>query len=142
MTRSRLADADGVVTLWVLLLVLALFTLGGLSIDLWHVLSQRRALVAVADAAAFAGASGLDTELFRAQGTVRLDPDRAEALAGRSVRRQADTAALTGWRVAADPQRVTVVVTGEIETFLLRLAGPGLDRLEVTVRAAAEPRPG
>lgn len=132
----------GAATLWLLVLALMVLTLGGLSIDLWQVVSQRRALVGVADAAAYAGASGLDTDAFRERGAVRLDPARARAMADRSVRHQADVRSLVDWQVAADGGHITVAVDGELDTFLLRLVDPRLDHLDVTVTATAEPHAG
>ncbi|MFI5372728.1 MAG: pilus assembly protein TadG-related protein, partial [Candidatus Eisenbacteria bacterium] len=51
--------SQGTVTLWLLGLCLLLFALGGISLDLWRSFSERRALVATADAAALAGASAV-----------------------------------------------------------------------------------
>lgn len=69
--------------LWGLGLVLILFGAAGLAIDTWRVLAERQALAGLADSASIAGATAIDVEAFRADGTVQLDPriasDRAVA---------------------------------------------------------------
>lgn len=139
-TRGRAGREDGALVLWFLGLCLLLLTLAGLGLDLWRGFSERRALAAIADAAAFAGASGIDEDHFRRTGETRLDPRRARFMAARSVGAQTDDRALTGTQVTVDPggAHVTVVVTGEVPVTLLALltAGP----LEVAATATAEPR--
>lgn len=136
------ADEEGAVVLWLLGVSVMILMLGGLSIDLWHVFGERRVLVGAADAAAYAGASGLDEATYRATGTVRLSPARAEELARRAVARQPDTAALTRAEVAATAEAVTVTLHGRVDVMLLRLLAPGTGSLDVTVTATAEPRLG
>lgn len=130
---------DGAVTLWLLGLSLVLLSVGALSLDLWHVLAERRALAGIADAAAYAGASGIDEAAFRADASLLLDPSRARALADHAVRRQADQRSLAGWRADADAASVTVEVTGNVDTFLLPLLDRDLAAIEVTVRSTARP---
>ncbi len=55
----------GSVTIWMLGLSLVLFALGGLSIDLWRILAERRTLSAAADAAAIAVVSAIDLDAYR-----------------------------------------------------------------------------
>jgi Flp pilus assembly protein TadG len=130
------------VVLWLLGVSTMLLMLGGLSIDLWHVFSERRALVGAADAAAYAGASGIDLDAYRRDGTVRLGP-AAEELARASLAGQGDLAALAGTpAIAVAPERVTVVLEGRVELTLLRLLAPGTDALDLRVSASAEPRLG
>lgn len=52
--------------MWMLGLSMILMVLGGLSMDLWRVLGERRLLASVADSAAVAAASALDLESIRA----------------------------------------------------------------------------
>lgn len=136
----RLREEDGALVLWFLGLCLLLLTLGGLGLDLWRGFSERRALVAIADAAAFAGASGIDENHFRVAGEVRLAHGRARALAAASVASQTDDRALTGAAVAVAPDgsSVSVTVAGEVPLTLLRLIVTG--PMEVTAVATAEPR--
>ena len=72
-TFARSRDERGTMTLWVLGLCIAVLFLGGLSLDLWRVITVRRSLVAMADTGATAGANGLDQGCV-AGGVLHLDP--------------------------------------------------------------------
>ena len=111
--RSRRREA-GTITLWLLGVCLLLFALGGISLDLWRGFSARRSLAGAADAAALAGASGIDEEVYRRSGVVQLDPALAESRARTYVVRQLDAGALREVEVHAEREAVTVVVRGEI----------------------------
>ena len=82
MRRPR--PDGGFLTIWMLGLCLLLLVLGGASLDLWRAFSQRQALAGLADAAALAGASGIDRAAAR-RGVIRLDPAEATSLANRSI---------------------------------------------------------
>lgn len=133
-------DERGTVTLWVLGLSLMMLFVGGIALDLWRAFSERRALAGVVDAAAVAGASGIDTHAFRATGEVRLDPPMSEALAWETLEDQQDTRALEGVAVEATTQDVTVTATGTVDFTLLRIFLSDEEPFRVTVRATAEPR--
>lgn len=135
----RTAD-DGTVTLWLLGLCMAVLLLGGLSLDLWRAFNERRALAGAVDAAAVAGASGLDEDAFRRDGSVLLDPALAERLAAGSLLAQDPTPALTGWQARATAEAVTVTATGEVELTLLRLLAPDQAPLAIEVSATVTPR--
>ena len=139
-TRAAGADERGTITLWLLGLCMMLLLLGGISLDLWRAFSERRSLAAAADAAAIAGATALDTDAYRASGTVQLIPAAAEARALASLRDQLDTRSLRDVKIHADTTAVTVEVHGEVGFTLLQLADPGGD-LPITVRAIARPQP-
>ncbi|MBW3659266.1 MAG: hypothetical protein KY457_11550 [Actinobacteria bacterium] len=140
---ARHADEEGMVVLWLLGVAAMLLMLGGLSIDLWQVFSERRALVGAADAAAFAGASGIDVDAYRADGSVVLAPVVAQQLAIDALARQQDLGVLAGApAVSVTPTRVTVTLDGRVELTLLRLLAPGTDALDLRVMATAEPRVG
>lgn len=129
------------VVLWLLGVAAMLLMLGGLSIDLWQVFSERRALVGAADAAAYAGASGIDVAAYRSDGSVVLEPAVAEALAVDTLGRQEDLAMLAGApSIRVDGDRVTVTLHGRVELVLLRLLAPGVDGLDLRVTSSAEPR--
>lgn len=132
-------DQAGTITLWLLGLSLLLFALGGISLDLWRGFSARRSLSTAADAAALAGASAVDEEVYRRSGAVWLDPALAEARARTHLARQTDAEGLRGMSVHADRDAVTVVVRGEIGFTLLGVVDPGGD-LDVRVTATATPR--
>jgi Flp pilus assembly protein TadG len=138
--RPASGSERGTVTLWILGLCLMVFLLGGISLDLWRAFSERRALAAVADAAAVAGASALDTAAYRAANTVQLVPVEAERRARASLADQLDQRALRGAHVTASTTEVTVVVAGRVDFSLLRILSP-VDAFELTVRATAQPEP-
>ena len=125
-------------TLWLLGLWLMLFALGGISLDLWRSFSERRALAATADAAAWPGASAIDEARYHETGVVELVPTEAEARARAGIAAQLDRDALRTVDVRADDEAVTVVVHGEVGFTLLGLLHRGA--FEVEVAATATPR--
>jgi Flp pilus assembly protein TadG len=139
---SRRGKEGGSVTLWVLGLCVMLLFVGGLAIDLWRAFSERRALANMADAAAVAGSSAVDTDHFRHTDEVRLDPALAEQLARDSMDAQADRRSLVGATARATPDEVTVTATGRVDFSLLRIFMADHDPLTVTVSATADPRRG
>jgi hypothetical protein len=130
---------SGTITLWLLGVCLMLFALGGISLDLWRGFSERRALAAVADAAALAGASAVDEAQYRASGEIVLVPSLAEARARAHLAQQVDRDALRSVVVRADTEAVTVVVRGEVGFTLLGVLEPQGD-FDVRVTATATPR--
>ncbi len=137
---TRRGDERGTVTLWVLGLCLMMLFVGGIALDLWRAFSERRALAGVVDAAAVAGASGIDTDAFRSTGEVRLDPSVSEVLAWESLHGQEDTRSLVDAAVEATTQHVTVTAVGKVDFTLLRIFLSDQAPFRVTVRATAEPR--
>lgn len=118
---SKVRDERGSVTLWVLGLLMPTLLLGGLAFDLWRGFSERRALVSIADAAAVAGANGVDTDYFYETDQVQLDPDLAEQLARDNLSAQLDDRALDDWEVEATTESVTVRIRGSVGLTLLKL---------------------
>jgi uncharacterized membrane protein len=131
-------DERGTILLWTLGLCVAMFLLGGISLDLWRSFSERRALAAAADAAALSGASAIDEARYRATGVVALVPGDAEARARASLARQLDAAALRGFDIRATDETVTVVAHGRVGLTLLNLLHTA--DLDVDVTATATPR--
>jgi Flp pilus assembly protein TadG len=131
-------DERGSTTLWTLGLALTLLMVGGISIDLWSALGAHRDLAGIADAAAVAASSGLDVEVFRAEGVVTLDPDLAEGLALRLIAAQpngGDLDAAPQVAVSADGLSVTVSLQRRVALTLLGLLVP--DR-SIVVAAEAQ----
>ncbi|HEX5614355.1 MAG TPA: pilus assembly protein TadG-related protein [Acidimicrobiia bacterium] len=129
----------GSVTVWVLSLTVAVAALGGLAIDVGRAFVVRRELATVADAAAVAGASGVDVASLRVGGAA-LDPQRVDALVAVAVASHSAASAIDEVRVVVtDAQRVEVTVRGSVRVGLLGLL---LDAsvLAVEVHASAEPR--
>ena len=73
------------ITLWVLGLTISVMFLGGLGVDLWRAIAVRREVSTMADAAATAGANGLDESALRG-GRLELDDSRVRALGRRRAR--------------------------------------------------------
>ncbi len=140
--RSERNHESGHVTFFGIGMVVVLLFVSGFSIDLWRAFSERRALAEMADAAAAAGANGVDVVSYRSSGEVRLDPTLAETLAWQSLAAQPDRRSVAGVpTVIADADSVEVVVTGEVEMTLLRVFMDG-EPFQVSVRAEAAPRRG
>lgn len=137
-THWRGSDDAGWVTLWLLGLAVMLLALGGLSLDLWRVFSERRDLAGAVDAAAAAGASGIDAGRFRATGELALDPPVVEALVAENLAAQTDLRSLTHVAVEANSRAVTVTAVGAVDLTLTRTLIP-LGPLTIRVDATAEP---
>jgi uncharacterized membrane protein len=132
----------GSITFWVLGLAIAVLFLGGISVDLWRVMSERRELAAVADSASAAAASALDVEHWRRSGEIRLVDDDAALLAERVVLEHGVADELSepvGVFVAGDSVRVTL--TREVELTLLRLLSVGEEPLPLRVISTARATP-
>lgn len=136
------ADEDqGSITLWLLGLSVAILFLGGLSLDLWRAFNERRLVAGIVDAAAIAGASGIDETWLRTTGEVRLDPVAAEgrALANVASHSTTVTAAVT---IAADGSAVTVTGSRDVPLTLLGVLLPDQGPLTFEVSATSRPQRG
>jgi hypothetical protein len=123
----------GTVTLWVLGLCVCVLFLGGLSLDLWRAVGERRALSAMADAAAAAGANGIDEAALRA-GRVELDPVRGGALA----QSQLDPTQYDAADIAVARDRVRVTLRGHVDFSLLGIFLGG-EQFDIEAHAIASP---
>jgi Flp pilus assembly protein TadG len=128
-------DERGTATLWVLGLCISLLFLGGLGLDFWRAIAERRELSARADAAATAAVNGLDEDELRA-GVVHIVPDRARAIAAAQLAN--DSEPLDEVRVDVDGNSVTVTLRDHVDFSLLGIFMPG-DRFAIEVHASAEP---
>ena len=138
MATKRARDARGTATLFVLGLCVAVLFIGGLSVDFWRLIAARRSLAAMADAAASAGASGLDETSLRNGGS-DLDPILAHDLAVDSLLDADASARITSSAVDATSQFVDVALTQHVNfTFLGLLSDEG--GLVVRVSARAVPQ--
>src|SRR5256714_6023898 len=117
MATSRRTER-GTVTLWVLGLCIALMFLGGLSLDLWRAVAVRREMSAMADAAATAGANGVDEPSLRS-GLVQLDDARARALTATTLGEYPRTPSLDAARIDVGGTRVTVTLRDHVDFSLL-----------------------
>jgi uncharacterized membrane protein len=131
------ADERGTITLWVLGLCVSVLFLGGLSVDLWRAVADRRELSSMADSAALAAANGVDVEALRA-GVLRLDPARARTIALESLSESAHARNLDAIDVDVIGNRVTVSLRDHVDFSLLGIFMGG-ERFDVQVHASAEP---
>lgn len=139
--RQALRAERGTALTWLLGLLLMVLALGGLSVDLWRAFSERRLVAGVVDAAAIAGASGVDEELLRETGEARLDRALATQQAARSLASHSETVENASINVAADGSAITVSATREVPLTLARLLHPGGDH-HVGAQATTSPRRG
>lgn len=141
MTGSDGRAEQGFVTVWILGLCVTMLVLGGISIDLWRAFGERRSLVAAADSAARAGASGIDPDIRRNTGRLQIDPVLAATRARASLR-SINGLEITGTPdVTVDGNQVTVVVRGRFDLGFLDLLDPR-GPVTITVTATAEPHEG
>jgi Flp pilus assembly protein TadG len=140
--EGRLGGDDrGFLTIWLLGLCLLLLVLGGVSLDLWRVFSERQALAGLADSASLAGAGGLDLDAAR-RGLVQLDPTDAAGRAQAAIAGQADRGSLviSSVKIVVGQNRteVTVSADGRVHlTLLSLLLGDRPVTLHVSSTAAA-----
>lgn len=130
---SRIADERGAVLIAGLLMSLALLIVIGAAVDIGRGFIERRELVSLADQAALSGSQALDVEALH-QGRLALDPAAAQETAVAVLATEPELDA----RATASPEAVSVEVSREIPTLLLRLVG--LTTLTVRVQATAQPR--
>jgi len=75
----------------------ALLLVGGIALDLWRLLGDRRDLSSLADAAAIAATSGLDVDGLRETGVTVLDPSAVDIRIDELLAAQPEST-LVGWR--------------------------------------------
>lgn len=128
----------GTVTLYVLGLCVSVLFLGGLSVDLWRVVAVRRDLATMADAAAAAGADGVDEDALR-RGEVLLDPDLALLLAREHLEAQSDAGIIDDMKIETHGPVATVTLRSTVSFTLLGVFLEG-GAFDVRATADAEPR--
>ena len=132
----------GSVPIWFLGLGFCLLMLGAMSAELWRIMGERQELVAMADGAALAAASGLDLDVYREQGVAVLDPSEASELALAVIERSSgsiDLARPPLIVVADDGSSVRVEVSREVPFGLIRFLSMADKGFEVTGVAVAYP---
>ncbi|MEM9130827.1 MAG: hypothetical protein AAGE88_00695 [Actinomycetota bacterium] len=138
------ARERGSVSLWVLYWSLSVLFIAGFGLDLWRGVGIRRGLMEQAEAAAAAGANGVDTDVFRTTGEVVVDPALADALARQTLAAQGEADLIDTIVVSVDPttQEVSVELTAEVPFTLVQVFLSGEAPLDVGVSASAAPRIG
>lgn len=133
MSAGRVSRDDrGQITAFVVVFTAAVVMFAGLVLDGGLSLAAKIRALGEAQEAARAGAQALDLAAYRRDGTVRLVPAQARALALRYLAATGDQGTVT-----ATPEAVTVTVTARQHTQLLNLAG--LHTLTVTATGSAHP---
>lgn len=136
-----LCDDRGTALTWLLGVLLMVLALGGLSVDLWRAFSERRLVAGIVDAAAVAGATGLDEDVLRETGEVRLDPALATQRAAASLASHSETVDNPSITVAPDGSAITVSATRQVPLTLARLLHPQ-GAHQVGAEATSNPRRG
>ena len=129
-------DEEGQISVFAIGMLLVAFAVAGLAVDGGRALIARRSMQSSADAAVVAAAGEIDPALYyRSGGTrIRLQPDRAEAVATRLLGlRGLDVNA----RLRSDADRVELRLETETPTTFLRLVG--IASIPVAVTSRAEP---
>lgn len=132
----RIHGDDGQVLVMVALMMVGVVSVVGLVSDGGLVFAQRRDLQNVADAAAAAGAMQIDEAVYRSTGEVVLD----EQLAREAAVFYLDAEGDLDYMVSVLSDRVEVSVSRQATTGFLRVIG--IDGVEVSASASAEPRYG
>ncbi len=109
--------------IWTMGLAVVLFAVIYLVTDAWRLIAADRALSAAVDAAAAAGANGIDEAAYRASATVSLNPGQAESLARQSLAEQPDAELFVDVTISATPDRITVSADRNVQLLLLRFIG-------------------
>lgn len=130
----------GSATIWMLGLSLLLLLFGGVALDFWRGLALQRELAGVVDSAAIAAASGIDEEIYRADGEAVLDVARARGLALSSIAFQDVDLTSTEIVVSTDGLSVSVTIEGVVELGLLGVFVDEAEPLTVRASATAGPR--
>jgi Flp pilus assembly protein TadG len=136
--RTRRDERGDAIVVFCVGLVLLILPLGGISVDLWHAVSQERALQSAADAAAADGAGGIDTTAYR-QGTLILDPVQATNLAMARLQAETGLPAMTSPpEIDVSPTQIVVILHAAVPVTLLKLAGG--TSIDMTATASSAPR--
>lgn len=133
---NALRREDGQALVMVAVMMVGLVSVVGLVSDGGLVFAQRRDLQNTADAAAAAAAMQIDEDVYRATGDVVLDERWARETAARYL----DAEDGVSYEIATSANSVEVSVSRQASTSFLGLIG--IDDVEVSARASAEPRYG
>ncbi len=134
-TRGLLGGERGMVTAFLIGMLLGLLALAGLALDGGEALAAKVQAINTAEQAARAGAQQIDLLAYRSTGTLRLQPAAARAAAASFLAAEHATGS-----VAVAGNTVSVTVTAVQHTQLLDLIG--IDTLTVTGTAHAVPERG
>ncbi len=126
----------GSLALFGVLMAVVFLTVGGISIELWNVLSQRRQLSAVADAAASAGASAVDPDAYRANGELIVIPELGRDRAAAAIAASNLEVSGANFQLQVTADLVSVQASGEVDLIILGIIGAEPIRLNVLAEAS------
>lgn len=132
--QAPLDPQAGVVTAFVVVLMVALLLVAGLVFDGGRTIVAKRHAINLAEQAARAGAQAIDIATVRAGGPVRVNPRQARQAANTYLAAAGATGTVTLTRDATG-ELVSVVVPFSIRSSLLTLAG--IPQLRGTGQASA-----
>ena len=138
LIRRLHEEDDGQVMILVAILMVGMVAVVGLVTDGGMVFTQRRDLQNVADAAALAGAAQIDHDAYRASAGEIVVLDQTAAYTA-AVTYLEDEGGLD-YAVDVAPEGVDVSVSRNASTGFLRVLG--IDGVEISANASAEPRHG
>ncbi len=124
----RLRDQAGQVTIFVVVMFIALVAVAGLVIDGGRALAARRRSIDEAEAAARAGAQALSVDAYRSSATITLDPAAARAAAVSYLAATGDTGQVTiagGTITVTVETHQTMTILGIVGIRTMTLAGTG-----------------
>ena len=135
---ARVRDEHGMITLWVLGLAVAVLFLGGIGLDFWRAIAVRREVSVMADAAATAGANGLDEPALWT-GRLELDEPRVRQLVASELAEYPRSTKLRAQSVTVGGGQVVVTLSEDVHFSLLGIF-MGRGEFTVQARAVAEPQ--
>ena len=133
---NALRREEGQALVMVAVMMVGLVSVVGLVSDGGLVFAQRRDLQNAADAAAAAAAMQIDEEAYRTTGDVVLDERWARETAARYL----DAEDGVSYEITTSTDSVEISVSRQASTSFLGLIG--IDDVDVSARASAEPRYG
>ena len=137
--RIRCERGDALVVFCVAM-ILVILPLGGISLDLWHAISQERTLQAAADAAAAAGAGAINLSAYRLdQAHPVLDTAQATSAAYASLQQANLPALAQPPEIDATTQGITVILKEHVSVTLLTLA-VGNRTINIVATSSSGPR--
>ena len=138
MTPAPVRGEQGMITLWVLGLCVAVLFLGGIGLDFWRAIAVRREVSVMADAAATAGANGLDESALRGA-RLELDEARVRQLIVAQLAEYPDARKLRDEQAEVVNGQVVVTLREDVHFSLLGIFMGG-GHFTVQARAVAEPQ--
>lgn len=133
---------QGFFTIWTLGLCVMLLGIGGIGLDLWRGLTDRRELASITDAAAIVGASQIDVEAFKEDSdNPQLDAAKAQQAANTYLTQEAAKAGIEfdgAPIVNVQGNTVNIQASTDVQLTLMKLFAPG-ESLKLTTRSSSSP---